>query len=350
MPTSLDTTTTTTTTDGSIRQQLLNKHEKLIRRKKIDLMAIHISRAEAKFFQCRKIFNDELPKMRQNHRNLVKNQAMPTVLTNLIEQRFKNITDKCRDMYNYRINYYLRSPYGDLDDVMKSEKKQNMKIIGFSPSVIIDTTYQLTDKQIELLNRGPTYVPPCQMHISSSFQSTDDIVKKQYAPLKHQLNILFDKYSVDMTLKMNIEMEIYEQFKKYFTMPLPSMIRERAIYELKLVQSIRRSLNENNLILRRTVDNQNTFYLGNAQDFEAKANDYLAKTDAYKILITMDENNLDDWRNELNNMIDSMNFILETMHKKNALDDDLFNRLRIDASKVELPHLYFLPDVSKVRN
>ena len=117
-----------------------------------------------------------------------------------------------------------------------------MKIIGFSPSVIIDTTYQLTDKQIELLNRGPTYVPPCQMHISSSFQSTDDIVKKQYAPLKHQLNILFDKYSVHMTLKMNIEMEIYEQFKKYFTMPLPSMIRERAIYELKLVQSIRRSL------------------------------------------------------------------------------------------------------------
>jgi hypothetical protein len=123
MPTSLDTTATTTTTDGSIRQQLLNKHEKLIRRKKIDLMAIHISRAEAKFFQCRKIFNDELSKMRQNHRNLVKNQGMATVLTNLIEQRFKNITDKCRDMYNYRINYYLRSPYGDLDDVMKSEKK-----------------------------------------------------------------------------------------------------------------------------------------------------------------------------------------------------------------------------------
>ena len=98
MPTSLDTTTTTTTTDGSIRQQLLNKHEKLIRRKKIDLMAIHISRAEAKFFRCRRIFNEELLKMHQNHRNLVKNQGMPTVLTNLIEQRFKNITDKCRDM------------------------------------------------------------------------------------------------------------------------------------------------------------------------------------------------------------------------------------------------------------
>jgi hypothetical protein len=349
MSTSLD-TTTSTTTDGNIRQRLLDKHEKLIQRKTIDLMAIHISRAEVKFFQRRKIFNEELSKMQENHRNLVKNQGMPTVLTNLIQQRFKNITDKCRDMYNYRINYYLRSPYGDLNDVMKNEKNQNMKTTGFSPSVIIDTAYLLTDKQKQLLNRGPTYVPPCQMHISSPFQTIDDIVRKQYAPLKHQLNILFDKYDVDMTLKMNIIMEIYEQFKKYFTMSPPSVICERAIYERNIVQSIRRSLNENNLILRRTADNQNTFYLGNAQDFEAKANDYLAKTDAFEVLITIDEHNPNEWHNELNKIIKSMNFILKIMHIKNALHDDLFNRLHIDATKIELPYLYFLPDVSKVRN
>jgi hypothetical protein len=133
------------TTEGSIRQQLLNKHEKLIQRKKINSMVIHLSRAEVKFFQCRKIFNEELSKMQENHHILVKNQGMPTVLTNLIEQRFKNITDKCRDTYNYRINYYLRGPYGDSDDVMKNEKNQNMKTTGFSPSVIIDTAYLLTD-------------------------------------------------------------------------------------------------------------------------------------------------------------------------------------------------------------
>jgi hypothetical protein len=128
------------------------------------------------------------------------------------------------------------------------------------------------------------------------------------------------------------------------------MFCERAIYERKIVQSIRRSLNENNLILRRTADNQNTFYLGNAQDFEAKANDYLAKTDAFEVLITIDEHNPNEWHNDLNKIIKSMNFILKIMHIKNALHDDLFNRLHIDATNIELPYLYFLPDVSKVRN
>ena len=79
--------------------------------------------------------------------------------------------------------------------------------------------------------------------------------------------------------------------------------------------------------------------------------DFMEKTDIFKVLITMDEENNELYlHNELYEMYESMNFILETMHKKNAIDDDLFERLRVNASKVNLPYLYFLPDVSKVRN
>ncbi|CAF4631296.1 unnamed protein product, partial [Rotaria socialis] len=68
--------------------------------------------------------------------------------------------------------------------------------IGFSSSLIIDTSHQLIPEQLKLLSRGPTYVPPCQLSISSLNQSTDDIIKKQYASLKHQLNNVFSKYHV----------------------------------------------------------------------------------------------------------------------------------------------------------
>jgi hypothetical protein len=342
---------TIATTDNNIQQQLLYKQEKLIQRKKIDLMAIHITRAEVKFYQCQKIFNHQLSKMKQNHRNLVKNQGMTTTLTNLIEKRFINITNKLLDTYNYRTIYYIQNSYDNLDDVKQNTNEQNMKTTRFSSRMIIDATHQLTDKQIQLLNRGPTYVPPCQMHISSSCQSIDDIVKKQYAPLKHQLACIFSKYRVNIALSMEIEEQINVQFNDLFSIPIPSSIRKRALYEMELVRSIQHSLKNSNLILRRTADNQNTFYLGNVHDFEAKADDYLAKTDTYKLLITIyDESNEQPMHDEFKEMIESINFALETLEKRNAVDKDLFDRLHVNASKVELPYLYFLPDISKVRN
>ncbi|CAF4910353.1 unnamed protein product, partial [Rotaria magnacalcarata] len=68
-----------------------------------------------------------------------------------------------------------------------------MKRIGFSLSLIIDAIHRFSDKELQLLNRGPTYVPTGQISISSSGQSIDDIIKKKYAPLKHQLSYLFSK-------------------------------------------------------------------------------------------------------------------------------------------------------------
>ena len=147
--------------------------------------------------------------------------------------------------------------------------------------MIIDTTtHSFNNKQIQLLNRGPTYVPPCQIYISSSYQSMNDIIKKQYASLKHQLAGIFSKYHINIALSLELEEQIHKQFTDLFSMSIPTHIRQRALYEKKLIQSIQQSLKINNLILRRTADNMNTFYLGNVEDFQAKANDYLLKTDA----------------------------------------------------------------------
>ncbi|CAF4547497.1 unnamed protein product, partial [Rotaria magnacalcarata] len=199
---------------------------------------------------------------------------MSTTLTNLIEKRLTGITDRWRDVYNYRLNFYFRNFYGDFEHTNTNADGDKMKRIGFSLSLIIDAIHRFSDKELQLLNRGPTYVPTGQISISSSGQSIDDIIKKKYAPLKHQLSYLFSKYHINIALSMEIQQKISDQFTELFSVPIPSNLHQRALYEDRLILSIRYSLNENNLILRRTADNMNTFYLGNLQEFETKAYDY----------------------------------------------------------------------------
>ncbi|CAF1148545.1 unnamed protein product [Rotaria sordida] len=120
---------------------------------------------------------------------------MTTTLINLLEQRLNNITNRWRDVYNYKIDYFLRNSYDELDHININE-------------------------------------------------------------------------------------------------PISSNLYQRALYEKNLIQSIQYSLKKNNLILRRTANNRNTFYMGNIQDFETKADKYLTRSDDYKVLIDInDENN-----------------------------------------------------------
>ncbi|CAF4608751.1 unnamed protein product, partial [Rotaria sp. Silwood2] len=337
-----------TTMKEKVPGQLLHKHKKLIQYKKLDLLAIHILQAETTYYQFQNIFDYELSKMWKNHRNLVKDHGMTTSLINLIEQHLNNITNRWRDVFNYRIDYFLRNSYDELQHKNTNEKEQTMKIVEFSSSLIIDTTCRFTNEQLQLLSHGPAYVPPCQMYISSSNESIDDIVKKQYAPLKHQLMNLFSKYKIHLPLKIEIEEKTYNRFKDLFLKSIPSNLYQRALYEKKLIQSIRYSLNKNNLILRRTVDNMNTFYVGNIQDFEAKADKYLTKSEEYKVLINMDEEiNEQPLHTALKNMMESMNSLLEQLKTHKAIKEDLYKRLVVDPTKVKLPNLYFLPNVSK---
>ncbi|CAF2215442.1 unnamed protein product [Rotaria magnacalcarata] len=202
--------------DDDRKLKLLNKHEKFIQQKKLDFMANKIIGAEMKFYQCLQAFDHELAAMWKNHHELVKNKGMPTTLTNLIEKRLIGITDRWRDVYNYRLNFYFRNFYGDFESTNMNADGDKMKRIGFSSSLIIDGIHQFSDKELQLLNRRPTYVPPCQISISSSGQSIDDIIKKKYAPLKHQLSYLFSKYHINIALSMEIQQKISDQIYRAF--------------------------------------------------------------------------------------------------------------------------------------
>ncbi|CAF3196091.1 unnamed protein product [Rotaria sp. Silwood2] len=257
MPTSNN---TTINNDKLQQQQLLKKYEKQIRWKKLALLAIHISQAEQTYYRFQNLFDCELSKMWQNHRNIVKNQGMTATLINILEQRLNNITNCSRDVYNYRIDYFLQNSYDELDHMNINEIEQMMKIVSVSSSIIIDTIYRFNDTQLQLLSPGPSYVSLCLI----------------------------------------------------------------------------------------TADNMNTFYVGNIQDFETKADKYLTRSDDYKVLINInDENNEKSFNGALKEMIESMNSLFEKLKTHKAVSDDLYKRLVADLSKIKLPYLYFLPNISK---
>jgi len=300
-----------------------NQQQTWIRRKKLDMMALHIFKLERKLHQRQKTFDGELSNMWQNHRNLVKDKGMPTTLGNLIEQRFTNITDRWRDIYIFRIFYHVQAPYGDWDALEKkkqhSNASQSMKRIGFQPQMIIDTKHPFTDQQLQLLNRGPTYV-------SSASSSLDVILKKQYAPLKHQLAYLFNKYAINVALQFTIQHDVYDLFTKSFSMSLPTDIHKRAQDEQTLIHQIRSILKNNHLILRRTADNMDTFYLGKNQDFERQADEYITKTNHYKVYFNInEETNQQAFRSEMNKLIDPMNHALTILRRRNEVDQNLYD-------------------------
>ncbi|CAF1435315.1 unnamed protein product, partial [Rotaria sordida] len=331
-------------------QRSIYQYEKDIQQKKIDIMIIEIIEAESKFYQDQQTFDVHMSTMWKNHRGLVQNQGMTTILTNIIDKTLSKIADRWRSLYKYRVDYYLRNSYDDDDDDDTHDKSSNdndkhMKKFGFSSFVIMDTNNKFTDKQIELLNRGPSYVPPFQLSISTTIKTMDDRIKKQYAPLKHQLTNLFGNSRINIALSMEITKQIFQEYKENFSITIPTKYKERANYERKIIQSIRYLLSKNNLILRRTADNGNTFYIGNRSNFEKKANDYLLQTDSYKLLSLIDD--IQQWQNNFREMIDSMNYLLQQLKQHKAIQNDLYERLVIDFSKIQLTYLYFLPDISK---
>ncbi|CAF1666695.1 unnamed protein product, partial [Adineta ricciae] len=227
--------TDSTTAYSTAHHKLLleDKHEKIYQREKLDSLVPHVIRAEIRYHQADDKFNVEYTTMLNNHRNLVRNKGMTTALSSLLEQRLSNITDRLRDIHYYRINFLLRSSYGDLENTYKqTEPNQQANSNTFLSNVISDTMHGLTMKQIQLLSRGPCYVPPCQSRLlssSSNLTSTSvvDIVKKQYAPLKHQIAGLLSKHRINIVSSWDIHSNLHQKFTDLFAISIPHHVQQR---------------------------------------------------------------------------------------------------------------------------
>ncbi|CAF3842044.1 unnamed protein product [Rotaria sp. Silwood1] len=199
----------------NVQQRLVvNKEEKFIYYKKLDLLAEQLRKAEEQYYFNQYAFDHDFSRMWHNHRQ-----------------------------------------HGYVDNNNLQSTSSNM--------IIATNQHGLNDKQLQLLNRGPTYIPLCQIK----------------------------------ALRTEIQTKIEDQFRYLFSNSTPSDLQQqRALYEKNLIQTIRSSLKKNNLILRRL-------------------------SMAYELL----SSNEGQKHYDLNKRIESMNILLEKLREKKALDNNTVN-------------------------
>ncbi|CAF1508582.1 unnamed protein product, partial [Rotaria magnacalcarata] len=190
--------------DVNLRQRLNEQCQKILQRTTSDMMLIYIAIAETKYNEWQTKFDKAMNDMKKN----LARDFIP-----------ENLTQSISDGH-------------ELDLVPRRSISQNKSILfnNCSPTLIQDTYNYLSSKQIEFLNRGPTYVSPCQLHIQSesSSLSIDEILTKQLAPLRRQLTRVFTNYPVNLSRRMNFEQQIQQLFKESFHQPpIPLSIKQR---------------------------------------------------------------------------------------------------------------------------
>lgn len=332
--------------DPFILQRNLDYEEKQLEMTMTNLMVDKIQEAEKKIQHIRDVFNRELDKVPiRTETNL---QGLDSKAIDIFYCRL-NLINKILDCKSqFRTNYYLRYHYESLDKIVLLKK------IRFAPTFIMHThLHLLNNEQIELLNRGPTYIPVCQLYtIDSSLSNSiirENRLKDHFKLLQHDLSCLYGKFHINTAQAMFLNKEIKQLYLNFFSnYSLPIHLQQRALYEYNLVESIRKQLQTYDLILRRTANQRNQFYLGNRRDFEEKSNDYMKQTNQFQCCHEIDNENLQVTHDYLKQQIRFMNEKFDSIFQDKKKYRDLYNSIYIDVDKVDLPYLYFLPNISSV--
>ncbi|CAF4818731.1 unnamed protein product [Rotaria sp. Silwood1] len=321
--------------DAQSYQRNIDQEEKELQNKMTDLTIECIIEMENKILQCRATLHKAIQEISTN------DKEFPTDLMDIIHRRVDIINKKVEYCSNFRIQYCLHHNYTDLPDSFAIPSH------CFSPTMIIGTAvHLLTKEQLQLLNRGPTYVPPYQMYVSSTNGSLEEIIKKQFKSLQYDLNNLFTKRQVNMAVSAMIKQDINKLFTDTFSISLPNSLRRRALYEQYLIETIRQHLKDYDLILRRTADQENVFYLAYRTEFEQKTTEFMTETDIFQLCHIIDEKNLRATRDFLTTKIKSINERVQTIFSKEEYKK-MQEKLYVTIDKVKLPYLYFLPHLSR---
>ncbi|CAF1485134.1 unnamed protein product [Adineta ricciae] len=187
---------------------------------------------------------------------------------------------------------------------------------------------------------------------SSSSSFLEDLLKEQFAPLEDQLSHIFHHYAIDFHPQEHFKRLLRNEFQDIFSAEVPSSLKQRAIDEQQLIRSIQLQLQRQHLILRRTADNMNTFYLGDYDDFQHRSNDFVESSGWFDFLGTIDNEIYPEQQQYLlKSLLSSMNVELENLTKDRLLTFADEDKLKVNFDRhYQLPYLYFLPRVNSHDN
>ncbi|CAF4915828.1 unnamed protein product, partial [Rotaria socialis] len=324
----LSRTIPTTVVNPNFYHQEIDQDEKKLQEYLNNFMMKSIKEAEKKISQCELLF--------QQQQKLSQSILTSSSLIDILDRRYELCKRKLDCTEQFRLNYYLRQHFGQQSDEF------NLAKISFSPTIIIHASMHVFNKEhLRLLSRGPSYVLSYQMTKKQNLE-------KNYKQLQHDLNLLFVRSNVNMVQSMFLQKKIKDLYMEMFSTIIPSKsMYERAHYEQQLIATIRKDLKRFDLILRRTHDQRNVFYLGDRKSFEIVSKQFMLETDLFEIDMTIDKENLQATRIYLTNKIKLMNCEFENIFVNTTKYKDELKKINVIIDKVELPYLYFLPDLSE---
>lgn len=316
----------TPVTDSNLFFQEIDHDDKQLQEYLNNYMTKAILNAENKISKCELVFKEQ---------QQLSQSILTSSMIDILDRRQKLSEEKFTCTLEFRLNYHFRQHFGQQSDDF------NLPKISFSPTVIIHASMHLFNKEhLRLMSRGPTYVPPYQM--------IQQDIEKNSKRLHHDLNRLFAKHEVSLVQSMYLQKQIKDLYKEMFSKTtISKTINERAYYEKQLVEKIQNDLKTFDLILRRTADQRNVFYLGDRIVFETLSSEFMSRTDLFEIETNINNDDLQETRDYLTSKIKSMNHEFELIFTDIIKYKKQLKKITVLIDKTELPYLYFLPDLSK---
>jgi hypothetical protein len=331
--------------NNEIRQRLSERYDKILQETKSKMMLMYIAVQEAQAEGYQQIYDRD----HAESENLTSTESYKR-LTPTLQLSFQSF----KLHVSIKNEFFRQNSDGQtLDCIRRSDHSKMYHTGGCTPILYQNTLHRLSEqKQVMFLNRGPAYVSPCQLHTLSYSTNTrnslQQILQKQMAPLRRQITKLFREYPIAISRETLFDDTIQTLFTNSFSTAVPPKLKQRAEEEKQLIQSIRHYLKQNRLILRRTADDCNTYYIGSLEDFHSKSQQYIENSTNYEIHGGIHEDN--DEQKQLDDILQSIDFSLNNLKERKLITEEQVLKLSLRHRKdIQLPALYFLPNMEHDR-
>jgi hypothetical protein len=330
----------------------MHRYTHLLETTNTELMLVYLHLIELQIDHDRTRIADETQSMWHYHRTCTQDPLDSQRLTTILAARQQQIIDRWQAWSRFVVDNNNNNNNNN-ECVRRASHRRVRQHVGFRANLIVDshvTTHTLTNEHVRLLKRGPAYVSPGQLHLSTEFASIDRLVARQYAPMQHQLAHLFQQHRLNLAQSAQVQHAIRKEFQMHFAVPLPNDVHRRAIYERNMIVNMRTRLNVDRLIVRRLADQSNRFYLTNRSTFEQHCRECLRQqTDDFELVYDVTMTSDIDMRQQWKTRTHAFNQVLDRLCTQKRLPVETSKKLQVNIERIKLAYLYFLPSINEVR-
>ncbi|CAF1430686.1 unnamed protein product [Adineta steineri] len=138
---------------------------------------------------------------------------------------------------------------------------------------------------------------------------------------------------MDISRRWNFQKQIDDLFYQAFSVSIPIALERRAGDEKQLIQSIQAQLKEDELILRRTVNEQNIYFLSHSDESDCLDDAYMDDANCFELMSTIDDVNNTEPQ-QLNELINSVTYALEKLKEKRLITVDHLNKMQFNRREI----------------